>query len=540
MAPALIDPAISALSLAARASAPAIPLPETMCYKLPFGFAGLINNIVTLYMVVCIICHRRPLFPWERLRFDSLATCLCGAWGLLLLFAYSSNFGGCLRSGNAALIMITVGKIVVGLCLISNYMIALAKGSFDQSKMNASAQGRFGDARNAGGETEGAAMADNATETEAAAESDTVEHTDVSPATECGTVTAGRESQIAKVARDPTPAVSSADPAEPPPAYEAIFRPVLPATSLFSAGAKQTLLNNMHLTDLENQHASSSRDAGTQTADLPPLSPIASTEAMSTGLTTTEPAKATPPQAPPINTVQGVVVFFLYTSSTILTLAGALRLNAQAIRTGNENAVFVPLMFMFLVMPGATPIVVRLLLWMAKKAWKAWKKSMVEEGAYTELEDVGEGDQAVGTDGGGARGREDAAGGSELVLDCEADGDIERLARSHPGVGGDGGGEIGERVSGAAEPAQAEPVAELTHATDDPPAVKEEKKGLVKSCLSIPARDGFTVLLLCGVSTWIGDFAIAAAAGNVGGLPSENLGWVLLYIVASKLPMLCI
>lgn len=534
MAPTLIDPGISALSLAVRASDPTMPFPETMCYKLPFGLAGFINNVITIYMVICLAHRRMPLFPWRRLRFDSLATGLSVAWGLLLLVAYGVNFGGCLRSGGAALIMIIVGKMAVGLYFVVCIVVGVAKKK-DASKMKAQAQAQDDDAGNAGGETEDAAMADGATEAEAAAESDTAEPPEVSPTAESGTVTAGGDSQIAEAAPDPSPAVSPTDLAEPPPAYEAIFRQVFPATSLFSANAKQAPPDNTHPTDLENQHASSSCDAGTQTADLPPLSPTAAAEALSTDPTTPEPAKpARPPRPPPIDNIPGVVFFLLGTGFMGLVLVGAIILYAKATGAGNKAAGLSLLLLTLCLIPSLVPIMARVVSWTVRKAWEAWMKSGVEKGAYTELEDVEEGNQGLGTDGSGAGGRQDAASGSELVMDHEADGDVGRLAKGHSGIGGKEESEIGGRVSDAAEPAQAEPAAELTHATGDPPV------GRPKSRLRIPVRDAAVVVLVGGVSMWVADFAIGEAADNMLGLPSENtwtLGWVL-YILASKLPML--
>ncbi|CZR53694.1 uncharacterized protein PAC_03574 [Phialocephala subalpina] len=42
---------------------------QASCYSLPYGAVGFSSHLITYYTMICLICGRRPLWPWRRLRY---------------------------------------------------------------------------------------------------------------------------------------------------------------------------------------------------------------------------------------------------------------------------------------------------------------------------------------------------------------------------------------------------------------------------------------------------------------------------------------
>jgi hypothetical protein len=87
------------------------------CYDAPYGAVGLISDLISIYMIVCLLVGRTPLYPKRSFRpgntdFFGL---LCFFWITVPFVINLVNAIRCLGAGRWPLGLIAVGKSVLGL-----------------------------------------------------------------------------------------------------------------------------------------------------------------------------------------------------------------------------------------------------------------------------------------------------------------------------------------------------------------------------------------------------------------------------------------
>jgi hypothetical protein len=87
------------------------------CYNAPYGAVGLISDLISIYMIVCLLAGRTPLYPKRSLRpptNDSFGV-LCFFWITVPFVINLVNAIRCLAAGRWPLSLIAVGKTGLGL-----------------------------------------------------------------------------------------------------------------------------------------------------------------------------------------------------------------------------------------------------------------------------------------------------------------------------------------------------------------------------------------------------------------------------------------
>lgn len=86
------------------------------CYLVPYGVIGVLSDLLSLYIAVCLAMSRRPLYPKRKIRHQTA----CHAAGVFVLISYWSvwkeNIVGCLPYWQ--LILITYGNATMGLLIL--------------------------------------------------------------------------------------------------------------------------------------------------------------------------------------------------------------------------------------------------------------------------------------------------------------------------------------------------------------------------------------------------------------------------------------
>ena len=87
------------------------------CYDAPYGAVGLISDLISVYMVVCLLAGRAPLYPKRSFRPANTGNwgVLCMFWMVVPFIINLINAGRCLGAGRWPLVLIAVGKALLGL-----------------------------------------------------------------------------------------------------------------------------------------------------------------------------------------------------------------------------------------------------------------------------------------------------------------------------------------------------------------------------------------------------------------------------------------
>jgi hypothetical protein len=87
------------------------------CYDAPYGAVGLISDLISIYMVVCLLAGRTPLYPKRSFRPANIDFfgLLCFFWITVPFVINLVNAIRCLGAGRWPLGLIAVGKTVLGL-----------------------------------------------------------------------------------------------------------------------------------------------------------------------------------------------------------------------------------------------------------------------------------------------------------------------------------------------------------------------------------------------------------------------------------------
>lgn len=494
------------LTLTSRAPDSTAPLPEATSYALPYGYVGLINNLVAIFMLGCLTQYRSPLFPWRQLQHRRLSANICLAWSISTFVVQGINLVVGARSGS--LVVIIIGRVILSF-LFSLVAVGGVWNHWKGAPSNTESQavGQDSETRTDG---EGESVAVRAGETNTETETRSEEPPEVSTAEETGTPDEGRASKADHVEllhRSPTQEVP-VDQTEPPPAYESISRETFPPAFLFTADSEHAPLNPSPST-LETQTAYLV-NAGTQTDPLLPLSPTAAAQALGTnvtsGATPTDPGAPQKVNLEPIPTIVGATFFAIFPG---LIFGGATSLAVAAVRAGSQEMRSVVVIFGCLFGAVLAPFLFVAFTVGGQAMWECWKEFRAKKGQYAELAQMEDGEARGAASGVG----ENQDGGGESSTRREEG--IENVTPDH------------------ARPAQIE----VTEESKQGPKTSER----VQSALSMYL---LLVLFSAEGSVLFSDFVLGAANANMSGLPIgksifSTVLWVA-YIVLSKLPMLCI
>lgn len=99
-------------------------LTRDQCYLIPYGFIGVLSDLLSLYIAVCLAMSRRPLFPKRKIRY----TTPCHYVGAFILILYWSlwkeNITQCLDYWQ--LFLINCGNAVMGLLILVSSWVMFA------------------------------------------------------------------------------------------------------------------------------------------------------------------------------------------------------------------------------------------------------------------------------------------------------------------------------------------------------------------------------------------------------------------------------
>ena len=522
-----------------------VPLPKTTCYTVPYGWIGFINGLVTMYICMCLLVGRTPLFPWRPRRHQRLFFCLYWPWMLSVSTLYLINLGMC-ASSYVTLFWIILVKFFWSICVMAAVGNAVKIGldkmaakslpqragqeagtTTDEERDDATIRLVITDAATTTDEeSEDAVTRAETTNVEIEVEGETTEPRGTSVDGR-NTTTAGdgwTQDDTDLSRRVPMPE-DATEQMEPPPTYESIARQVFT-----SDHASQSTLRAGF--EAQRATASSSRSIGTQTD--PTLSATAAAEALNTN--STEATATTPTKRadlPPLSTVAQVVGFFILIVFILLTHLAAFMLVKPVLNPTHPQIESAFIIFVFLLLIMLTLFVVLVYQSVKLSMANMRRKQGQKRGQYMELAQTEEKETR------GIANTEETQNGSDGVvsdhpllptnLDEDNRGGDEVEAETNCGVGNDierNGPTLNQQVP-------------VGHAAESTPSKKEPSE----SWVVIPQPVAVAIMLYAFVFCIVyPDFLLGATTGNMLGLPkSSKLSTVLgiAYILASKIPMLC-
>lgn len=100
-------------------------LPKVTCYTVPYGVAGFINNLFTLFVTVCLANHRTQSFLWRQMRYQHLCSYICSLRSVSISILEGYSLAICVTKGGALAIII-LGKLVLTLVWTPPIILAIA------------------------------------------------------------------------------------------------------------------------------------------------------------------------------------------------------------------------------------------------------------------------------------------------------------------------------------------------------------------------------------------------------------------------------